>query len=257
MSKIASIPSLVRAAARSEEDFINSIHEAFDGGDMVRAAEYFERLNIPRSQGAESGLHDPIPNVEGNALDVQDYISEHQICSGMHKYMERHIRKIKWHSTHPSIEGMQNVLLLFRHVLVITSLRLKRLNKLLDLKEELNPNEWAIAREITNRTYLGFRNFLHEVSTSWIDSIQMSFDPADVEERLGSFYEFVDTQVRQLEEEREVIETRRAELTVIPEGYPPVKPPNYFGGDVFGRGPWQQYWKVVDQRAHKFRESVG
>ena len=45
----------------------------------------------------------------------------------------------------------------------------------------------------------------------------MSFDPADVEERLGSFYEFVDAQVRQLEEQREVIETRRAELTVLPK----------------------------------------
>jgi hypothetical protein len=223
---------------------------------MERAADFFERLNIPRSQGADSGLHDPIPVIEGNALLVENYLTEQLLCDGMHKYMERHIRKIKWHSTHPSIEGMENVLLLFRHVIIVTSMRLKRLSNLLNHQDELSPSEWATAREITNRTYLGFRNFLHEVATSWIDSMQMSFDPTEVEQRLGKFYEFVDQQVRTLEEQREVLEVRRVELSVIPEGYPPVKPPNYFGGDVFGRGPWKQYWKIIDQRAHKFRESV-
>jgi hypothetical protein len=246
----------VRAAARSEEDFLNSITESFDGGDLTRAADFFERLNIPRSQGAEEGLHNPIPVLKGSPLQVQGYEEEHLLCSCMHKYMERHIRKIKWHAGHPSMEGIQNVLLLFRHVMIVTTLRLNRLSLLLDSKEELSPRDWAIAREITNRTYLGFRNFLNEVATKWIDAMHMSFSPAEVEEKLGSFYEFVDQEVRLLEEQRELIEVRRVELTVIPEGYPPVKPPNYFGGDVFGRGPWKQYWKLVDQRAHKFRESV-
>jgi len=256
MTKVASIPSLVRAAARSEADFLNSINESFEGLDLARASDFFERLNIPRSQGAEGGLHDPIPTIDGNPLHVGDYEQEHLLCSCMHKYVERHIRKIKWHAGHPSMEGIQNVLLLFRHLIIVTTLRLNRLSILLDSKEELSPREWAVAREITNRTYLGFRNFLNEVATNWIDAMHMSFGPTAVEEKLGSFYEFVDQEVRLLEEQRELIEDRRVQLTVIPEGYPPVKPPNYFGGDVFGRGPWKQYWKIVDQRAHKFRESV-
>ena len=42
-----------------------------------------------------------------------------------------------------------------------------------------------------------------------------------------------------------------------PEGFPPVKPPNYFSGDLLGKGPWKQFWAVVDARAHHFREAVG
>lgn len=256
MSKVASIPSLVRAAARSEADFLNAINESFEGADLARAADFFERLNIPRSQGAEEGLHNPIPEIDGEPLTIEGYEEEHALCTGMNKYMERHIRKIKWHAGHPSMEGTQNVLLLFRHIIIVTTLRLNRLGRLLDSKDELTPREWSVVREITNRTYLGFRNFLNEVATNWIDSMHMTFGPAAVEESLGKFYEFVDQEVRLLEEKREVLEDRRVQLTVTPEGYPPVKPPNYFGGDVFGRGPWKQYWKVVDQRAHKFRESV-
>ena len=60
-----------------------------------------------------------------------------------------------------------------------------------------------------------------------------------------------------LEEARERVEERRSELTVLPEGHPPVKPPLYFGGDVLGRGPWTQYWKALNSKAHHFRESVG
>ena len=71
------------------------------------------------------------------------------------------------------------------------------------------------------------------------------------------FYEFIDEKVRLLEDYRKKIEERRAELTVTPEGYPPVKPPNYFGGDLLGRGPWKQFWNNIDDRAHHFREAIG
>ena len=74
---------------------------------------------------------------------------------------------------------------------------------------------------------------------------------------LGNFYAFIDAHVRLLAEYREKIEERRMQLSVLPEGFPPVKPPNYFGGDLLGKGPWKQFWAVVDQRAHHFREAVG
>ena len=87
--------------------------------------------------------------------------------------------------------------------------------------------------------------------------MNQTIDPMDLADRLDTFYEILDGQVRKLEDYRRAIEERRVELTVTPEGYPPVKPPNYFGGDLMGVGPWAQYWNNVIAKAHHFRESVG
>ena len=84
----------------------------------------------------------------------------------------------------------------------------------------------------------------------------MSLDRNEVSDKLRDFYELVDQSVRSLEEHRSRIEERRLELTVSPEGFPPVKPPNYFGGDIMGLGPWTQYWKNLNSRAHHFRETA-
>ncbi len=43
---------------------------------------------------------------------------------------------------------------------------------------------------------------------------------------------------------------------MLPEGFPPVKPPLYFHGDLLGKGPWKLYWNTVKGRAHNFREAV-
>ena len=61
---------------------------------------------------------------------------------------------------------------------------------------------------------------------------------------------------RSLETVRGLAEERRVELTVLPEGFPPVRPPIYFGGDLMGRGPWRQYWSTIESRAHHVRESL-
>lgn len=258
MSKVATIASLVRAAAKEESEFVSTILGVFDEDDPDRIAEFFDRLNIPRSQGAEGGLVDPLPEVETAATNrIWGFMEEANISRGIQRFLDRHERKIKWHSTHPSLEGTENVLLLFRAATMVTNLRLRRLRKLLDSRDELTPAEWAVARELVNRTFLSFRNFLNITAADWLDAVQSSVPRDELAEKLGNFYEIVDKEIRWLEEQRNAIEERRLELTVVPDGFPPVKPPNYFGGDLLGRGPWKQYWVALNGRAHHFRESIG
>ena len=255
-AKTATIASLVRAAARSETEFIKTISDIFEVGDAERVWEFFDRLNVPRSQSGEGGLHQPLPALEGNCLVVWDLHVEQKISDGVQKYLDRHERKIKWHSSHPTLDGLDNVLLLLRGIMMITNLRLRRLMLLLNGKEELTPMEWRNAREIMNKSYLSFRNYLDLLATNWIDAMQSAVPREDLSERLGAFYEIIDGEIRQLEELHDQIEARRMELAVIPEEYPPVKPPIYFGGDLLGRGPWKQFWNSIDNLAHHFREFV-
>jgi hypothetical protein len=67
----------------------------------------------------------------------------------------------------------------------------------------------------------------------------------------------VDAQIQRLEKARDEIEIRRREMAVLPPGFPPVKPPVYFHGDLLGKGPWKLFWQSLADRAHHFRETVG
>ncbi|MBW2253311.1 MAG: hypothetical protein JRI25_01785 [Deltaproteobacteria bacterium] len=252
----STIASLVRAAAKDEGEFKNVVQEILDAADHERTAEFFDRLNIPRSVLSETN-DNPLVMLETSDDKVGAWDQERAISNGIQKFMDRHERKLKWHATHPAVAGVENTLLLVRAAMSVTELRLKRLRILLDRQDELTPVQWAIARELMNRSFLAFRNVLHILATTWIEAMQNAIPPEDLAEKLGNFYEFVDNHIRLLEEFREQIEARRTELTVVPEGFPPVKPPNYFGGDLMGRGPWKQFWSTVDQRAHHFREALG
>lgn len=256
MSKAATIASLVRQAARSEEEFIEIAQGVLDEADHARTAEFFDRMNTPRSVGSETFLQ-PIQHFRITAEGVGDYDQEKAISDGIQKYLDRHERKIKWHAGHPSIEGAENVMLVMRCAISVTRLRLERLLLLLAQKDQLDPHEWAIARELMNRSYLSFRNFLDLTAGPWVEAMLASTPREEFTEKIGNFYEFIDTYIRELEDFRQKIEDRRAELTVVPEGFPPVKPPNYFGGDLLGRGPWKQFWTNLDSKAHTFREAVG
>jgi hypothetical protein len=266
MSKAVTIASLVRSAARSESDFYATIEDVFAEGDMARVAEFFDKLNIPRSTSAESGLFKHLPTPTATMLTLTDFEAEQAISRGIQRYLDRHERKIKWHAGHPSEEGVSNVLLLFREAMFVTNLRLKRLQNILDSTDELTPAQWAYSREMMNRSYLSFRNFLSLTAHDWVDAVSSVLSPEDLvdalrnvddeEDSVDDFYQLVDQQIRELEEARTVIEDRRLELTVAPEGFPPVKPPNYFGGDLMGRGPWKQFWSNLNAAAHHFRESV-
>lgn len=259
MSKAATIASLVRVAAKTEPEFVQTIQQVVDEADTERAAEFFDRLNIPRSVGLDGVVpNSPVPRATTHAESVSTYENERDIALGVQKFLDRHERKIKWHATHPSLDGVENVILLFRCAVSVTEMRLERLEVLLKKKDELNPQEWAIARELMNRAYLTFRNYLNGMAGDWIDAMQSTVSGDDLAKAIGNFYELVDRTIAGLEETRARLEERRTQLTVIPgEPFPPVKPPNYFGGDLLGRGPWKQFWTSVLNRAHHFREALG
>jgi hypothetical protein len=257
MTKAATIASLVRVAAKTESEFVQTVQQVLDEGDAERAAEFFDRLNIPRSIGLDGEAHAPVQKVITNPETVTTYETEREISAGIQKFLDRHERKIKWHATHPAADGIGNVLLLFRCAVAVTELRLERLQVLMKRKDELSPAEWAIARELMRGAYLSFRNYLNALAGEWVDAMQKEVSRDELSKALGNFYELVDQTVRSLETTRERVEERRLGLTVIPgEPFPPVKPPNYFGGDLLGRGPWKQFWNGVVNRAHQFRETA-
>ena len=258
MSKQATIASLIRIAARTEPEFVQTVTEIFDDPDVDRIFEFFDRLNIPRSQGCEGfDLQSDLPEVGGAAITRDlGFEDEVKVAAGVQRYLDRHERKISWHAKHPSIEGAENVLMLFRGAMITTNMRLTRLRRLLATKDELTPIEWSGARTLMNKSYLSFRGFLDLVAGDWIDAVNTALPREELAEKLGRFHELVDGELQKLEQLKEELEERRRELTVLPEGYPPVKPPIYFHGDLLGKGPWKLYWNTVNSRAHHFREAV-
>ncbi|MFK7930207.1 MAG: hypothetical protein AB8H79_18610 [Myxococcota bacterium] len=258
MSKVVTIASLVRVAARTEAEFATTVQAVIDEGEHARTAEFFDKLNIPRSVPGEF-TNEPLPVFNVGPDKIGDYPQEHAIADGIQKYMDRHERKIKWHAGHISAEGADNVVFVVRTGIAVTRHRLDRLQLLLRSKDEVTAKEWAISRELMNRSYLSFRNYLKLTSVDWVEAYVSEINRDQLAERLGNFYEFVDDAVRSLEDHRKRIEERRQELTVLPlsDAYPPVKPPNYFGGDLMGVGPWSQFWSGIVARSHTFRESVG
>jgi len=258
MSKQATIASLIRTAAKSEAEFVETLDQIFEDDDVERIFEFFDRLNIPRSQGAEgTDLEATLPEISGAPITRElSFEEEVQVAGGVQRFMERHWRKIKWHAGHPSIEGVENVLLLFRAAMMVTNIRLSRVHRLLKTKDELTPEEWSGARTLINKSYLSFRNFLDLLAGDWIDAVQTAVPREDLGEKIGRFHELVDSEIQRLEKLRDDLESRRRELTVLPEGFDPVKPPVYFHGDLLGVGPWKLYWDTLNGRAHHFREAV-
>ena len=215
-------------------------------------------MNIPRSVAGDKTT-ETLAAIIVTPDQIGDYEEEKAIADGIQKYMDRHERKIKWHAGHPSMEGTDNVVLVMRTGSMITRHRLDRLQLLLRSKDELTAQEWAIARELMNRSYLSFRNYLQLMGTPWVDAMIQTVGRDELAQRLEGFYEIVDDTIRAMEDHRKRLEERRLELTVLPlsDAYPPVKPPNYFGGDLMGVGPWSQFWSNIVARAHHFRETVG
>lgn len=258
MSKVTSVATLVRDASRGEQEFVEKLCEILEEGDPDRVKDFFDRMNIPRTQGGE-GLLGPLPDPieRASRANLGTFEAERQIAEGIRRFLDRHERKIKYHRDHPELDSTENVLLLFRHAMIVTQVRLRRLRQLLKSKDELNPREWQIARDQMNTSYLSFRTFLQLVTVDWLEAVIAANSRDELMPRMQGFYERVDEQLRFLEETREHLEDRRLELSVHPEGYPPVKPPSYFGGDLMGIGPWKQYWQRVSDLAHRFRESIG
>lgn len=256
MTKVVTLASLLRVAARNEDDFNVTCQAVIDECNHERSEEFFGKLNIPRSVDGLK-INEPLVPFTVKEDQIGSFPQERAIGNAIQKFMDRHERKIKWHSTHPAMEGSGNVMFIMRVSATITNMRLERIHLLLSRKDELTTDEWAASRELINRAFLGYRNQLRHMANEWTDAMNLNLDPLEFAEQLGNFYELVDGQVRLLDGHRQKIEARRVEMSVKPEGFPTVKPPNYFGGDLMSVGPWSQYWNNIIAKAHHFRESVG
>ena len=56
-TKVVTIASLNRAAARSQSEFESTVQAVLDESDHERTAEFFDKFNIPRSVGLEAPGH--------------------------------------------------------------------------------------------------------------------------------------------------------------------------------------------------------
>lgn len=254
MSKVSTVSSLVRLAARAEEDFVQVTRGVIEDANFDQVSDYFDRLNLPRAIVVEPGITE-LPYLAVLPEHIGTFEEEQVVSNGIQKFLERHERKLKWHISHPAPEGIGNVLLLMRAISMVTDMRLRRLHLVMRRSDVLTPSHWAIAREMMNRSFLGFRNFL-SLLVDWMDAAKSAIPMDQILSHVGQFHLTLDKQVQLLEEHSRRIEERRLDLTIEPERYPPVKPPVYFGGDLLGPGPWHQYWDTIERKSHKFRESL-
>ena len=246
MSKTSTISSLTRQAAKTEALFVETTQMVLSEETAERVADYFDKLNVPRSTGSDANFTE-IQKLVVTADRIFSFEEERAISDGLQKCLDRHERKIKWHAGHPSVEGTENVLFVYRILIMLTDLRLQRIRLVLATKDELAPLEWGVAREMMNKTYLSYRRFLTLTSNNWVDAMLRTVPREQLAELLGSFHEYVDVSIQGLEDARTFIEERRQEIAVLPEGWPAVKPPIYFQGDLLARGPWKLFWaQVVD-----------
>jgi hypothetical protein len=236
------IASLVREAAKSETSFLNTLNEVLDDDEPERLEEFFARLNIPRSVKGDDPAAETEARNAGGTISVTTFEQEIKLTEGIQKFLDRHLRKIRWHVSHPSLDGAQNCVRLYRAMATVTELRIRRVLALLDAHPSLTVEEWGQARELLNRAYREIREATSVISTSWVESLMSTSDPDDVRQALAELPEAIGQTVKLLKDLREMVEERRARCEVRPENYPPVRPPRYFGGDLIDVRSWRHYW---------------
>ena len=239
-----SITTLQNRAAKSEQDFREAFDEIIDCS-TEDFGEFFGKLNIPRTLKAnpENGLPDPdLSCLCGDYQpEVSDFDAEVSILSQMAEFHVRHVRKLQWHSSHAEAEAVPNVRRLYRAVAVAVSIRLSRVSVLLQAKDDLNAMEWSMARMLANRALSDFREATTVVATSYLDDLMSAVAQEQLAEVLAPLVETVGKAVSVVEDKRVGFEMRRQDLSVIPAGYPAVKPAPYFTGDVLEAAAWTRY----------------
>lgn len=250
------IASLVREAAKSETSFLNTLSEILDDDEPERLEEFFSKLNIPRSvKGDEPQPEDDSPTGAA-AISVTTFAQEMKITEGIQKFLERHMRKIRWHVAHPSLDGIQNCVRLYKAMSTVTELRIRRVAALLKARPRLTVEEWGMARELLNRAFREIREATSAVSTAWIESLMGTNEKDEVRRSLIGFPEQVDHTVKLLKELRDLVEEARLKTEVKPADYPPVKPPRYFGGDIIDVRSWRHYWGDLNGMSDSLRTSL-
>lgn len=254
MAKPPTIASLVRTATHSEEQYIINTTEIFAEHDSDRIIEYFGRLSLPRTWAEEK----PGAFGEESIASARSLQLEHAEMAGVTKYLERNQRKIKWHVTHPAMEGAESVALIFAAQADFAVLRIQRVLHLLPQIEVLSPQDWGIARELLNRAFRDYRQTLGLVTGRWMEALMETAEDHDAfVAAMSPFPSLIREKTALLESQREAIEKVRVELAVQPPGYPVVKPPRYFGGDLLDNNSWKHFWGEVGNMGDGLRQQVG
>ncbi|MCB9742948.1 MAG: hypothetical protein H6741_05555 [Alphaproteobacteria bacterium] len=252
-SKPPTIASLVRLSAKSEADFYGILSDVLvNEEDQERVVEYLTRLNLPKTMEPS----DDIQVADEVTSTVTNFDDELALANGFEKFTARHLRKLKWHVSHPSIEGVTPVTLLYRSTAIMAYLRIARVVSLLGSKDVLSTHEWGTARELLNRAYRDYRMATNVLTVSWLEALMESGEAEEIRQALDHLPSVVYAQIRKLERLREEVEAARVELTVQPPGYPPVKPPRYFGGDLLDTSSWKHFWGEVNNLADGLQQQV-
>jgi len=252
MAKPPSIASLVRAAALSEASFVATMTNVLDTEEPERVIEIFGRVNVPKVYGeivAGPDIHD----VE---VKVGDFELEAVLADGFNTYTDRHMRKLKWHTTHVSEESVVAVSNVYGAATIIAALRVRRVVALLGTKDSLSAEEWGLTRELINRSFRDFRELTKTLVNRWMPAAVEVINATVLSEGISHLPGVIRKRTQRFGRLREEIEARRSGIEVVPDGYPAVRPPRYFGGDLMEDGAWKIYWDDLGALADSLEQSL-
>lgn len=254
MSKPPTIASLVRTATKSQKMYVDNVSYILLEDDKERIVEFFTRLSLPKVWEDED-----TSEFAGEAItNVHDFAYEAALMAGQTKYIERNIRKLKWHISHAEPDNAGSVALLFKAQAKFANMRIKRIIQLLQKEECHGAIQWGTARELLNRAYRDYRLTVELVTGAWLEAVlKMADDRNEALERLKGFPEMMRDATTELSALRDEVETVRQTLSVQPMGYDVISPPRYFSGDLLETGAWKHFWGDVGSMSDHLRQQVG
>lgn len=257
-TKPPTIASLVRTACHSHKMYVDNTSYILIENDKERIVEYFTRLSLPRAYAEED-----LGEWAAEAFTVGEGTLQYELdlMEGMTKYIERNTRKIKWHISHPGepdAEASANaVSLVFAAQGEFAAFRIRRVLRILDNHKTLTAKEWGYTRELLNRAYRDYRTGVQLITTRYIEELMTASDPEEALAALKGYPELFKKHTQELDALRDEIEEMRLTLAVQPEGYPIVRPPRYFGGDLLDTPSWKHFWGEVGTLSDNMRQHVG
>ncbi len=257
-TKPPTIASLVRTATKSQKLYVENTSYILIEDDKDRIVEYFTRLSLPREW---TNPEDTAEWAQEAIDNVKDFAFELALMDGMTKYLERNLRKIKWHISHPgepdAAASAGAVYLIFEAQGEFASFRIRRLMNIMRNTETLSALEWGTARELLNRCYRDYRSSVQLVTMRYLEALLGAADPADAIAALQGYPQLMRKHTEILEGLRTEVEEIRQTLAVQPDGYPLVSPPRYFGGDLLDATSWKHFWGDVGTMSDSLRQHVG
>ena len=259
-TKPPTIASLVRTATKSQKLYVENTCYILIEDDKERIIEYFTRLSLPRAWDPEQA--EDTAEWSQEAIDnVKDFAFELELMAGMTKYLERNLRKIKWHISHPgepdAAASAGAVALIFDMQGDFAAFRIRRLMQLMKNTETLSAQDWGTARELLNRAYRDYRSSVSLVVTRYLEALLGASEAEDAIAALQGYPQLMRKHTEILEGLRSEVEEIRQTLAVQPDGYPLVSPPRYFGGDLLDSTSWKHFWGDVGTMSDSLRQHVG